>query len=87
MPNELYRTNEHDEYQSEAWEKNQLISEAGNTQYDNWKMPITDTFNSPAQIKKKSKMSLKKHSTHMDMFFPDHLIYEMKPIRDIQTKF
>ena len=89
MPSDLHRTNENDEYlQSEAWEKNQLISETGNTQYDNWKVPITETVNSPVQNKfRKSKISLKKNSTHMNMFFPDNLIYEMKPIRDIQTKF
>jgi len=32
-------------------------------------------------------MELKKNSMHMDMFFPDNLIYEMKPIHEIQTQF
>lgn len=32
-------------------------------------------------------MELKKNSMHMDMFFPDNLIYEMRPIHEIQTQF
>lgn len=30
-------------------------------------------------------MELKKSSMHMDMFFPDNLVYEIKPIHEIQT--
>jgi hypothetical protein len=37
--------------------------------------------------KQQAKLAMKKHSTKMDMFIPDNLMYEMKPIDRIETKF
>lgn len=66
-----------------------MASDAGKSIYDNWAKPVTEMSYSPSHPKNKriQKMELKKNSMHMDMFFPDQLIYEMKPIHEIQTKF
>jgi hypothetical protein len=41
----------------------------------------------PRRGRQATKLGIKKLSTNMDMFIPDNLMYEMKPIERIETKF
>ena len=50
--------------------------------------PMTEMSGSPQRRgRQATKLGMKKLSTKMDMFIPDNLMYEMKPIDRIETKF